>query len=99
MEHIIQFGVSVDDDAILAMVSKKASDEVLKQVRDLANGNFYNGSKLERMAREEISKVVAENKDVIIDKAVKVVCDNIRNSKKYRDALVYCAEHMKGEEE
>ena len=99
MEHIIQFGVNIDDDAIMKMVSNKASDEILNQVKELTKSSYYSASKLEIMAMDEISKVVADNKDVIIDKAVKVVCDNIRNSKKYRQALDYCAEQMKGETE
>lgn len=87
MEHIVQFGVSIDDDAIMKIVASKASDEVLKQVRKFAEGSYYSESKLERMAKEEIAQVVADNKDLIIDKAVKCVCDNIRNSKRYREAL------------
>lgn len=39
MEHIIQFGVSIDDKTIEEKVLKAATDEVLKLVKDTAGSN------------------------------------------------------------
>ena len=99
MEHIVQFGVSIDDEAIQKMVAQKASNEVIKNIELLTKGGYLGESKLEKMAREQIAQVISDNKDLIIDKAVKTVCDNIRNSKRYRDALVDVVSCVKEVEE
>lgn len=33
MEHIVQFGISIDDNAIINAVQKKAEEEIIKRIK------------------------------------------------------------------
>ena len=85
MEHIIQFGVTIDDDKIEKMVTEKASQMVLKNISD-ATGEFtrstyYSNSKLSELFKEEVKKVVEENKDMIIESVITNVTTNMMKTK------------------
>lgn len=85
MEHIVQFGISIDDTKIEEMVMKQASNECLSQinasVKEFTKYDYYHDSKLKEMFREEVKKVVAENKEDIIEQVVKQVSANLMKTK------------------
>lgn len=85
MEHIVQFGISIDDTKIEEMVMNKASAECLSQVKasvkEFTKYDYYSDSELKKMFREEVKKVVAENKEDIIEQIVKQVSTNLMKTK------------------
>lgn len=85
MEHIVQFGVTLDDDKIEKMVMSKASDECLAQIRkatsNFCKDNYYGDSQLKEMFREEVKKVIADNKEIIIEQVVRQVSANLMKTK------------------
>ena len=94
MEHIIQFGVTIDDDKIEKLVMEKASSECLKQVHEATKNytsrGYYGDSEstLDKMFKDEVKRIVDENKESIIEKAVKSVTVNIMKTKAITEAKI-----------
>lgn len=94
MEHILQFGISIDDDAIKRNIessaTRKLADELIKDSKAL----FFNkwGDGFSESGREIIMKFLNDNKDEIIERASKDVASSMKRSKKYREALASIVE-------
>lgn len=101
MEHILQFGISIDDDAIKKRIEQAAVDKAAKDLKQsvmdkLFNYNRkWNDSYFTEEAERLIKDVMNEYKDEIISQSVNMVVDAIKHSKKYREALVNIVEEMK----
>lgn len=92
MEHIVQFGITIDDDKIEKMLIENASKECMKQIEKATSeyvqtSYWDNDCKLKRMFAEEVKKVVAENKDKIIDGIICEGAKNILKTKAYKEAF------------
>ena len=93
MEHIVQFAVGIDDNAIAEHVSKNAEKEIIKDLKQqVANRLFepyyYKGNvNLERdplseWAKEKIiNTFLEENKDKIISETAKELAAKLARSK------------------
>ena len=90
MEHIIQFGVTIDDDKIEKMVMEKASHKCMKQIndsiREFTNGSCYRDSELKKIFKEEVKKVVDDNKGYIVEEVIKEVSKNMMKTKAFLEA-------------
>ena len=88
MEHIIQFGVSIDEQKIIDTAVGRASGEIIAKVQKEidAYGGSWEHSKLSNLFREEIKKVVEANKDKIIADATKILANNLTKVKAVREA-------------
>lgn len=96
MEHIIQFGITIDDDAIKKNIEEKARNQIIKEVKEeikkeLFVGNGWNAD-LSYKVRELIKETVRECQDQIIEKATTELVDTMKRSKKYREALAKIVE-------
>jgi len=95
MEHIIQFGVTIDDERIKQHIEEKATkqvcDSITQSMKDKLFGR-YGGFSYD--AEEMIGKFLDKYKDEIIEKATAQVVDSIKRSKKYKTALAQIAEEM-----
>jgi len=90
MEHIIQFGVTIDDDTIKKRVESAAVKEIAEDLRNqIFATNTWNGSiRGFNDATESIVKnVFAEYKDEIIRLAAEMVADSMKRSKIYKEKL------------
>lgn len=98
MEHIIQFGVTIDDDKIEQMVLNKASSECLAQVskatKNFCKDDYYGDSQLKEMFKEEVKKVIDDNKEKIIEQAVKYVTANLMKTKAIAEAKIKLADSL-----
>lgn len=98
MEHIIQFGITIDDDAIKKHIEEKATkqvcDSITQSMKDKLFGR-YGGFSYD--AEEMIGKFLDKYKAEIIERATVQVVDSIKRSKKYKTALAQVAEEMIGE--
>lgn len=88
MEHIIQFGVTIDDDAIQKRVMQYASQAITKDIRDVIF-NFRYGSPdgLSLEVAEMVKSVLEESKDEIIRLAAHEVAETMKRSKKYKEIM------------
>lgn len=89
MEHIIQFGVSIDEQKIIDTATDRASGEIIKCVKGEID-NYTRGweqSKLDRLFREEIKKVIDENKELIIERAIDKLAYNMAKTKVVKETI------------
>lgn len=102
MEHIVQFGVTIDDDKIEKMIMDQASRECLKSINDsvskFTKDSYYSDSRLSAMFKDEVKKVVAENKDQIISEVVKQVSTNLMKTKDMIAAKARLVDVLNGKE-
>lgn len=96
MEHIIQFGVSIDDKTIEEKVLKAATDEVLKLVNKTAGGNtsWDSNRYIKDLMKEEVKRLVDENKAEIIDYAIKELAKNMIKTKAVKEAVAKAVEEF-----
>lgn len=99
MEHIIQFGVTIDDERIKQHIEDKATkqicDSITQSMKDRLFKSKYGGFSYE--AEEMMGKFLDKYKDEIIANATAQVVESIKRSKKYKTALAQIAEEMIGE--
>lgn len=100
MEHVVQFGINIDDTAIAEAVKHDAYKEVVKQLTDEARkalpGKCGYGGYGKRevdwrgIIDEEVAKrvgaIIDERADEIVEMAVKRVYDSITRRKPFREA-------------
>ena len=101
MEHLVQFTINVDDDNIRRAVEESARKQIISDLRrDVENIIFErNGySKYDRplkeMVRECIESVIAENKEFIIQEAIKGLVDKLSRTKAAKEALGNLSVHV-----
>lgn len=96
MEHIIQFGVTIDDEKIKQHIEERATkqicDSITQSMKDKLFNGRYGGFSYE--AEEMIGKFLDKYKDEIIANATAQVVESIKRSKKYKTALTQIAEEM-----
>lgn len=96
MEHIIQFGVTIDDDAIKKHIEEKATKQIVDSVSQSIKDKLFRryGSEFSYDAQEMFGGLLDKYKDQIIANATAQVVDSIKRSKKYKEALAKVAEEM-----
>lgn len=88
MEHILQFGVTIDDDAIQKKVMQNASIEITKELKnELFYFRYGDPSGLKPEVVDIIKGVIEQNKDEIIKLAAHEVAETMKRSKKYKEIM------------
>ena len=88
MEHIISFGVTIDDDAIKKHVEEKALDETVKRLLDEIKSNLpkrYGHIDWNRVAYNCIVDFIADNRDEIMDLAAVKLVESVKRTKAWRE--------------
>lgn len=100
MEHIVQFGINIDDAAIAEAVKRDAYKEVVKQLTDEARKALprkceYGGygkrevdwrGIIDEEVEKRVSAIISDKSDEIVEMAVKRVYDSIIRRKPFREA-------------
>lgn len=96
MEHIIQFGITIDDDAIKKHIEEKATKQVADSITQSVKDKIFKhyGSGFTYDAQEMFGELLDKYKDEIIANATAQIVDSIKRSKKYKEALAKVAEEM-----
>lgn len=96
MEHIVQFGITIDDEVIKQNIEKSARDKVVEDVKkEIMNVLFVGNSwsrDLSVTSKEIVRNVLEEYKDTIIKDATSELVDTMKRSKKYKEALAKIVE-------
>ena len=90
MEHILQFGISIDDERIKSSVEDAAVKQLAQDLREqIFDTNRWNGNinGLNTLTEEIVKDVFAEHKDEIIRLAAEMVADSMKRSKIYKEKL------------
>lgn len=94
MEHIVQFAVGIDDNAIKKHVEEKAYDDILAKLyseckTSVGKSSWGGGSYIDwkAMANETLNRFIEEHKDEIIDAASEKLKDSFCRSKAYKEKM------------
>ena len=94
MEHIIQFGIGIDDEAIIKRVEAKAEDTIMQEIRHDAKAAIFkpmypNNSAFTRNPTdffdEKIDQFLKENKDEIIKMTADRLAERLARTKAARE--------------
>jgi hypothetical protein len=98
MEHIVQFAIGIDDDAIRERIVANAEKEIIKDLKqDVANKLFeayyYNGNAnpkkdpLSDYAKGIVEKFLEQHQEEILNKAAVHLADKLARTKKGKEIL------------
>lgn len=97
MEHILQFGVNIDDDAIIKTVTKNVEAQVIGELKsrikeNVSNTMYINGygryfDDVQPWVRDEFVNFLENNKAEIISQACDKLVVNLSRTKAVREAL------------
>ena len=90
MEHILQFGISIDDERIKRDVEDAAVKQLAQDLREqIFVTNRWNGNinGLNTLTEDIVKDVFAEHKDEIIRMAAELVAESMKHTKKYKEAV------------
>lgn len=90
MEHVVQFGVSIDDEAIEREVVHLATGQIIRQIADEVRsqldvrGSRYSPSEF---ARKVADSVMEDCRDDIVERAAELVAEKAPKTRWYREAV------------
>ena len=89
MEHVVQIGVNVDDDAIQQAVINQASKQIADKIeKTIFRQNYYGqNAGFSEDAEELLKEAVDRHKDEIISRAAVLIAETLKRSKKYKAIL------------
>ena len=94
MEHIVQFAIGIDDDAIVKRIKENAEKNITKELRakvgSLMFGVNYRGDEIEAITQWTealFREYLNEHKDEIIQLAAKFLAERLAKTKAAREVL------------
>lgn len=96
IEHIVQFGISIDDEQIKKTIEKNAMQQVVATLRndiikEMIGKNNYTKSdystKMWNAINEQIKMFLDENKEEIINIASEKLAEKLAKTKKVKDMV------------
>lgn len=90
MEHVVQFGINIDDDAISQAVVNEATKQIVAELKKQMFTRSYYDNKyhdLSKAACNTIQDWLEDHKDEIINKTVDELVDILKNRKAFKDKL------------
>lgn len=100
MEHVVQFGINIDDTAIAEAIKRDAYKEVIKQLTDKARKDLPKRCEYSGYGKKEVDwrgiigeevenrvgAIISDKSDEIVEMAVRRVYDSITRRKPFREA-------------
>lgn len=94
MEHIVQFAIGIDDEAIRKRVTESAYNDIVKQLiaeakKDVGLSGYYFNEKTnwKQLVDDALQKYINDNKDLVIDLAATKLAESIKRSKAFKEKI------------
>ena len=95
MEHIVQFAIGIDDEAIRKNVEKNAEKQIIDHIQrslreEIFHFNTWDKTKpsgMSEAAREMIEGIMESYKDEIIRMAARELVESMRRTKAFKEAV------------
>lgn len=90
MEHVVQFGINIDDDRITQAVVNDATKQIVAELKEQMFTKEYYSNKyhgLSKAACNTIQDWLEDHKDEIINKTVDELVNILKNRKAFKDKL------------
>lgn len=100
MEHIVQFGITVDDNAIKNLIVNKASETVVKEVkRELGVDNkYFSNGVVTKMVSDEVQNQFNLHKEEIIEATAKALAEKLIKTKLVKERVSKVLDNVLGKE-
>lgn len=88
MEHIIQFGVSIDDNAIINKTTELAVAELKKELKaHIIDATWRGGSDFTPAAERVFKETIEDMKPEIVELAATKLAESLGRSPKFREKV------------
>ena len=90
MEHIIQFGITIEDERIRSSVESAAVKELAEDLKaQIFSINRWTGdiNGFNAVVEDIVRNMFSEHKDEIIRMAAELVAESMKRTKKYKEAV------------
>ena len=93
MEHIVQFAIGIDDEAIRKRIEETAEKRIIDSIRKevagkiFRKGNWKDDSELQSWVKDMVVEVILEHRDEIIKEAASALCEYMKRTKAVRKAV------------
>ena len=102
MEHIVQFAIGIDDDAIKKRIEQTAEKQVVDGIKEDICDKIFIMSRLDRNRYLQdwvkdivVDTIIEKHKDEIIKEAASQLCEYMKRTKAVREAVAGAVEDSK----
>lgn len=101
MEHIVQFAIGIDDEAIRKRIEASAEKQIIDSIKSEVTDKIFrkttwtNETQLHSWVRDIIVEAILEHKDDIIKSAAMELCEYMKRTKAVREAVAGAVEDIK----
>lgn len=98
MEHIVQFGINIDDEAIKRAVMESGVKDIKAQIKQSIINKVFTAypygdanpvkDPLSAWVQKLVADTLAENRDAIVNQAAAVLAEKMAKSTKVREAVI-----------
>lgn len=101
MEHIVQFAIGIDDEAIKKRIAESAEKQIVESIKEdveniMFNYEYYigkiNKSDPKSWVEDLVKEVIEANKDQIIKGATEELARNMAKTKAVKEAIAKVVE-------
>ena len=101
MEHIVQFAIGIDDEAIRKRIEASAEKQIIDSIKSdvtdqiFRKSNWKNETQLHSWVKDIVVEAILEHKDDIIKSAAMELCEYMKRTKAVREAVAGAVEENK----
>ena len=101
MEHIVQFAIGIDDEAIRKRIEASAENQIIDSIKSdvtdqiFRKSNWKNETQLHSWVKDIVVEAILEHKDDIIKSAAMELCEYMKRTKAVREAVAGAVEDSK----
>ena len=101
MEHIVQFAIGIDDEAIRKRIEASAENQIIDSIKSdvtdqiFRKSNWKNETQLHSWVKDIVVEAILEHKDDIIKSAAMELCEYMKRTKAVREAVAGAVEENK----
>lgn len=92
MQHLIQFTFDFEDDNIRKKIESGIEKQIVSKIQDDIKRDYltkkWGDDPIANMVSAQVKEIVEDNKDLIIEKASKVLAEKISRKKGTTDAVI-----------
>ena len=100
MEHIVQFAIGIDDEAIRKRIEASAENQIIDSIREDISDHIFRettwakDSVLQNWVKDIVVEAILEHKDDIIKSAAMELCEYMKRTKAVREAVAGAVEDL-----
>lgn len=98
MEHIVQFAIGIDDEAIRKRIEQTAEMQIVDSIREdisdmiFRKSNWKDETQLQAWVKDLVVDAVLEHKDDIVREAASQLCEYMKRTKAVKEAVAGAVE-------